>query len=138
MTLKVTSTTKRWYLLKLCHMRHSLIIFLFQRKAMFRSQDIQIFCILNDLMIYQICDVMMSISTWDRLHFWIYLLKYNSLSHQTWPVDRYKQGQCSSWIFWTIWRTGARFQVLFNLATSSIYSKKLCQDSNVPFFLKGE
>ena len=43
-------------------------------------------------MIYQICDAMMSISTWDKVHFWVYLLN-NNLSHQTWPVDRYKQGQ---------------------------------------------
>ena len=31
------------------------------------------FCILNEPMIYQICDVMMSISTWDRVHFWMCL-----------------------------------------------------------------
>ena len=80
------------------------------------------FCIFNYPMICQIFDVMMSISTWDRVHFWIYLLNHNSLSHQTWPVDRYKPGQYFSRIFWTIWRTGAKFQVLFNLATCSNYS----------------
>ena len=32
------------------------------------------FCIFNHTMIYQNCDVMMIISTWDRVHFWIYLL----------------------------------------------------------------
>ena len=47
---------------------------------MFRFQDI--FCILNDTMIYQTCDVMMEISTWERVHFWIYLLNHNSLSHK--------------------------------------------------------
>ena len=26
------------------------------------------------------------------VHFWTYLLRHNSLSHQTWPIDRYKQG----------------------------------------------
>ena len=51
------------------------------------------FCILNHLMIYQICDVMMSISTWYRVHFWMYLLNHDSLSYQTWPIDRYKQRQ---------------------------------------------
>ena len=61
---KFTSATK-WKLLKICHLRHRLRIFFF----------------------------MMSISTWDKIHFWIYLLNRNSLSHQTWPVDRYKQGQ---------------------------------------------
>ena len=50
------------------------------------------FCIFNHPMIYQISDVTMSISTWDKVHFWIYLLNHNSC-HQTWPVDRYKQGQ---------------------------------------------
>ena len=73
-------------------------------------------------MIYKICDIMMSIRTWDRVHFWIYLLNHNSLSHQTWPMDRYKKGQNFSGIFWTIWRTGAMFQVLFNIATCSNYS----------------
>ena len=36
---------------------------------MFRSQDIQVFFIFDHLMTYQICDVMISISTWDRVHF---------------------------------------------------------------------
>ena len=60
---------------------------------MLRSQDIQVFFIFNHSVIYQICDVMMSISTWGRAHFWIYLLNINSLSHQTWSVDRYMQEQ---------------------------------------------
>ena len=51
------------------------------------------FCIFNHPMIYQIYDVMMSISTWDRVHFWIYVLNHNSLSAQTWPINWYKQGQ---------------------------------------------
>ena len=29
-------------------------------------------------MIYQICEVMMSISAWDRVHLWIYLLNNNT------------------------------------------------------------
>ena len=55
-------------------------------------------------MIYQISDVMMSISTWEweRVHFRIYLLNYNLLIHQTWLIDTYKQGQYLSEIFWTI------------------------------------
>ena len=48
------------------------------------------FCIFNHPMIYQICDVIMSIY---RVHFWIYLLNYNSLSHQTWPINRYKDNK---------------------------------------------
>ena len=49
------------------------------------------FCIFNPPMIYQICDVMMSISPWNRVHFWMYLLN-RTLSHQTWPLDKYKHG----------------------------------------------
>ena len=45
-SLKVTSTTKR-KLHKMCHLRHRLRIFLFPRKMMFRSQDIQVFLFLT-------------------------------------------------------------------------------------------
>ena len=51
------------------------------------------FCIFNHLMIYQICDIMMNIIIWDRVHFWLYILNHNSLSNQIWPIDRCKQGQ---------------------------------------------
>ena len=44
--LKVTSATKR-KLLKMCHLKHRLRIFLFHRKIMFPSQDIQVFVILT-------------------------------------------------------------------------------------------
>ena len=74
-------------------------------------------------MIYQICYVIVSIRTNDRVHFWTYLLNHNnSLSHQTWPNDRYKQEQQFSGIVWKIWRTGDKFQDFFNLATCSNYS----------------
>ena len=43
----------------------------------------------------------------------------NLVTHQT---DRYKQGKCFFEIFSTIWRTGATFQTLWNLATCSNYS----------------
>ena len=105
----------------MCYPRHRLRILLFRRKFVLLSRYSG-FCIFNHPIIYQICDVMMSISTWDKMHFWIYLLNHNSLSHQTWQIDRYEQGQQLPGIFWTIWRTGARFQVLFNLATCSNYS----------------
>ena len=38
-SLKVISATK-WLLLKMCHLRRRLRIFLFHRKIMFRSQDV--------------------------------------------------------------------------------------------------
>ena len=78
-------------------------------------------CILSHPMIYKICNVM-SISAWDKVHFWIYLLNHNALNHQTWLIDRCKQKQWYSGIFRTIWRDGADFQVLFNLSTYSNYS----------------
>ena len=52
----------------------------------------------------------------------IYLLNNNSWSHQTWPINRHKQRQYFSVVFWTIWRTGARFQVFFHLQTCPNYS----------------
>ena len=69
---------------------------------MFRSQDIQVFCIFNYSLIYQICDVMTKIIIWERVHFSKYLLNHKLLSHQTRPIDRYKQGQKFSETFWTI------------------------------------
>ena len=50
------------------------------------------FCISNHPMIYQSCYIIMCISTWDRMQFWIYLLIHNSLSKQTWPIDRINKG----------------------------------------------
>ena len=42
---KVTSAAK-WSLLKICHLRQRLRIFLFCRKIMFHSQDVQVFAFL--------------------------------------------------------------------------------------------
>ena len=67
--LKVTSVTN-WWLLKMCHLKHRLRIFLFHRKIMVHSRYSS-FCIFNHPMIYPISDVTMSISTWDWMHFWI-------------------------------------------------------------------
>ena len=105
----------------MCYLRHRLRI-LFHRKVMFHSRDIQVFAFLTISWFNQICDVVMSINTWDRVHFWIYLLNHNSLTHQTCSIYRYKQGEYFSEIFWTTWMTRAKFQALFNLATCSSYS----------------
>ena len=45
-----------------------------------------------------------------------------SLTHHIWSIHKYKQGQYFSENFWKIWRTGAKFQVFFNLATCSNHS----------------
>ena len=100
-----------------------LTIFLFHRKVMFRSWDIQVFvfltmpCFTKSVMSWWVL-----ISTWDMVHFWIYLLNHNSLTHQIWSINRYKKGQYFSRIFWMIWRTGVKLQPLFNLATWSMTS----------------
>ena len=78
-------------------------------------------------------DIMMSISTCDMVHFSIYLLNHNSLTHQTWSVDRCKQGQYFSEIFWVIQKIRAKFQALLNLATC-FNLNQLCQVSSVTFF----
>ena len=90
------------------------------------------FCIFSHPMIYQICDVTMSISTLDKVHFWIYLLNHKLWSRETTPVDRYKIVQQFSVIFWTIWETWARFQVLFNLETCPNYS--ISKYAKIPVF----
>ena len=103
------------------HMSDRLRIFFISKKSCVPFSGYSSFCMFNHSIIYQICDVMMSISMWDRMHFRIYLLNHNSLSHQTWPIDRYKEGESFAGIFWTIWRIGVKVQVLFNLATCSNY-----------------
>ena len=50
------------------------------------------------------------------------LLKINSLSQQTWEIDRCKQLQQYWRIFSTNWRTGGKFWALFNLGSCSSYS----------------
>ena len=97
---------------------------------MFHSQES--FCVFSDPMIYQVSDVIMSINTWNRVHFRIYLLNCNPLSHQTWSIDIYKQGQYFSRIFEQIL---APFQ-FSNLL--QVLNNQLCQDSSVLFFRKDE
>ena len=55
--------------------------FLFCRKIIFHPQDIQVFVFLtiHDLTILWHHD---EYSTWDRVHFWIYLLNHNWLNYK--------------------------------------------------------
>ena len=105
----------------MCHLRHMLIIFLFRRKVIFYSQDIQVFIFLAIPWFTKFVT-----SWWVLVHetrcIFEYLFHHNSLTHQTWPIDGCKQGQQLSGILWAISMTGAKFQVLFNLTTSSNYS----------------
>ena len=106
----------------MCHLRHTLRITLFHRKVMFHSLNTQIFIFLTISWFTKSVTSWLSISIWDRVHFWIYLLNHNSLIHQTLSIDKYEQEQYFSETFSTIWRTGAMFQALFNLATCPNYS----------------
>ena len=80
------------------------------------------FCGFSNPTIYQICDGMMSISIWDRVHFWIDLLNHNSLTHQTWSIDWCKQGQYFSETFWTICRTVERQLFTKYLRLSKVFT----------------
>ena len=86
---KVTSTTK-WCLLKMCHLKHRLRIYLFRRKIMFRSQDIKVFVFLT--IPWSTKSVT---SQWALLHEIRCIFEYIAflINHQTWPVDRYNQVQ---------------------------------------------
>ena len=94
--------------------------FLFCKKVMFCSQDIQVLVFLTIPWFTKSV-----ISWWVLVHVTvhlIYLLNYNSLKQQTWSIGRYKQGQYISEIFWMIWRTGAKFKTFSNLVTCFNYS----------------
>ena len=99
---------------------------------MFHSQNIQFFVFLFLTIIWFRKSVT---SFWVLVHeagciFFKYIF-WTSLSHQTWIIDRYKPGQPLQGIFWTIWRTGAKFQFFLNLATcsSKLLNNQCCQDS---------
>ena len=67
----------------MCHLKHRFRFFFILSKNYASFSRYSRFCIFNHPMIYQICDVIMSISTWDKVHFWIYLFTYNSRGDQT-------------------------------------------------------
>ena len=58
-----------------------------QKKILYYPQAFQNVSSKAQVKIYQICDFMISISTWDSVHFRTYLLNRRSLNHQTWPID---------------------------------------------------
>ena len=79
---------KKWKILKMHSVKHNLNFFLFYRKLMFRSWDFN-FSNLNYSINFKIFDVMMIISTGDRVHFWTDLLYCKSLGHETWLATRF-------------------------------------------------
>ena len=105
----------------LSKVRPRLRIFLSHQKVMLCSWDLRGFVFLT--IPWFIKSV---VSWWVLVHvigcnFWINPLNHNSLTHQTWSIDKYKQGQHFSEFVWAIWATGAEFQTLFNWATCSKY-----------------
>ena len=114
-------------------------VILFHQKIMFRFQDFQVFVFLTIPWFTKFVT-----SWWVLVHetgcifLWIYLLNHNSLYHETWSTYKYKEGKEFSGIFCVIWKTGAKFQVLFNLVTSSNYTITSRQNSSVSLFWKGE
>ena len=80
-------------LLKISHLRLRLRFFFISEKSYVPFTRYSSFSIFNRPMSNHICDVMMSISTWDRVHFGIYLLNHNSLDQQIRSIDRNRQEQ---------------------------------------------
>ena len=106
--------------------------FFVSKKVMFCFWHIRVFVFftISWFSIY-ICDIMMSISTWGRVHFSTYLLNHKSLTNQTWLTDRYKQGQYFSEIF--------LISMSFSILQPALVTKnQLCIVPSISFFWKGE
>ena len=115
----------------MCHLKHRLRIFLFHRKIMFCSQDIQVFVFLTIPWFTKSVT-----SRWVLVHEIRCIFEYIS---STTNHEVTKLGQLIQWfllIFWTIWETGARFQALFNLTTCPNYSTKYPKIPVFRFFEK--
>ena len=102
---------------------------------MFRFQDIQVFAFLTN----QICDVMMSVSTSDRVHSSIYLLNHNSLSRhifiQLIDISKGSNFQESFEQLAGLGLSSSFFSRTFSILFQ-LLNNQLCQDSSVSFFLK--
>ena len=114
----------------MCHLRHRLGIFYFVEKL---CSVLRIFKFYHS-MIYQICD-MMSIRTWVRVHFWIYLLKHTT--HHITKLGQLKdinKGNNFQESFEQFGGLGLSSRSFFNLVTCSNYSITNCQDSSISVF----
>ena len=104
----------------MCYLRHRFRIFLFRRKVTFRSQDIQTFAFLT------IPWFSKSVTSWrvlDMTQGAILIISFEPqlINPPNLVNDRYKQGQYFSETFWTICRTGDKFEIFFSLAMCSNY-----------------
>ena len=105
----------------MCHLRHMLITFSFRRKVMFHSQDIQVFVFLTIPLFTKSVT-----SWWVLVHDTGHTFEYIFWTKTHWDTKlgqliNTNKGNNLQEIFRTIWKTGAKFQVLYNLATSSNY-----------------
>ena len=66
------------------------------------------------------------------------LLKRNSLSHQFWETDRYKQIQSCWKSLKQLEGLGLSFRFFQFSNLFQLFNNQLCQDSSVSFFWKGE
>ena len=107
----------------MCHLRYKLRICWFCRKIMFRSQDIHLFVFLTIPWFTE------SVTPrWALVHETRYIFEYIfwTTAHEVTKLGQLigtNKGNNFSIIFWTIWRTGVRSQVLFNLASCPNYSR---------------
>ena len=106
----------------MCYLWHRLRIFLFRRRIMFPSQDIQVFVFLTIPWFSEFVR-----SRWFLIHETRYVFEYifwtttHEVTKRGQLIDISK-GNNFLVIFWTIWRTGTRFQVLFHLRTCCNYT----------------
>ena len=119
----------------MCHPRHRLRIFFISKRSYVPFSRYSSYCIFNHPTIYPTCDVM-SISTWDRVHFWIYLLNHNPLSYQTLLIDRCKQGQKFQESLEQFRGQGLSSRSFSISNLLQLLKYQLCQDSSVSFFWK--
>ena len=63
--------------------------FYFPEKSHVSFLRFSIFCILKNLMNFQICDVIMSVSTWENVHFWINIWNHSLLGKGIRPTHNH-------------------------------------------------
>ena len=113
--------TKQW-LLKMYYLKRRLRFPLFHGKVIFRSQNIQVFVFLT------IPRSTKSVTSWRVLAHetrcifdYIFQTTAHKITKLGQLIDISKGNNCQQ-SFWAIWRTGARFQILSNLAACVNYS----------------
>ena len=113
----------KWELLKLGHLRCRLKIFYLVYKLCSFSRYSSFFIFYNHPMVYQICNVMMSILVHEIRYIFEFI--FWTTTHQITKLGQITnicQGNIFPEIFWIILRNRSKLQVLLNLETWSNYS----------------